>query len=210
MRKLWRGALTNTVFVLLEPDGETPLSRGGRSPEMAIGPPDVFYAKMDEVANDFKPKASVHEAIVPDALTFRQALNTASCDQRPLVLVSVATESDLESMEERLRKVAWHPSITGCFHWDFVANDTEWQEVVSGSAPDQGIIVIRPDKFGLKGEVMASFDGDESSGALVNGLKDAFFDFQQKHEPKEYENHRREGKRKGITFEQELEQKEER
>ena len=100
LKSLLRGndQLENTVFALLDPDGE-PLTRGARSPRMTYRTVDRFAAALRRTAVRYEADAAPIAAL-PVVRDLRLALNVAAADLRPLVVVRGA-----ERVEQRVRVV---------------------------------------------------------------------------------------------------------
>ncbi len=70
------------------------------------------------------------------------------------------------------------------------------------SAPDLGVSIIRPDPFGKGGKVLATFKTDAKAADLAKGLLKNLADY--KVEDREHDDHVREARKKGITWESEV------
>ena len=92
VRSLLNGTYANTAFCIFDPQGEQRLSGTGRSPTQVIGrrlsdSNDRVIAEMKRIASQYQSKSD-GVAELQDFLSFRQALNVASADQRLLVFVN--------------------------------------------------------------------------------------------------------------------------
>ncbi|MEM0970018.1 MAG: hypothetical protein AAGJ31_11745 [Verrucomicrobiota bacterium] len=196
------------MFAILEPNGEDMETRGGRSPSMVLGTGQAMYDGMDRISEKHKARGDGTDCVVPDSHSFRHILNTASCDEVALGVIVVRDEASLPKYEEKLRDVVWHRSLHGLFHWDLVTeDDPEMRDRVSGlgrgTSPAQ-ILIVRPGTYGQEGEVMAAFDADGEKTTLIAGIGAAADEFFEKHDPKEYQAHVREGHRKDEEISQEI------
>lgn len=208
VRKLWQGRLTNSVFAILEPNGEDMETRGGRSPSMALGTGQALYDAMDRISDKYNSRGEGTDSIVPDSHSFRHILNTASCDEVALGLIVVRDEGSKEIYEEKLREVVWHRSLHGLFHWDIVTeDDPEMKEQLSGlgrSTARAQVMVVRPGTYGQDGKVIASFDADSEKTALIAGIGEAAAEFFDSHDKKQYEAHVRMGHRQNEEITQDV------
>lgn len=214
VRELLNGRFANTAFCVLAPDGETRLSSAGRSPSSLFGrrggrfsgPPEEetenTIAKLRVILKDFAPRQDDSQAVVQDFHTFRQALNVASGDQR-LLLLTVASQENRKALVPTLQKTLNEATMIGRYHHDFAEGkeDQNWAEQVEGEKAKNGYLIIRPDRFGLKGKVVTHLpltaNADELSAALTQANKD----YAKNEERKVYRDHVREARRKGTYFE---------
>ena len=205
------GTLQNTVFGLLTPDGKTNLVRAGRSPVWAFGgvagagikeqPLEAIKkmaSTMNTIAKKYPGKGKTGESRVPYLADLRLALNVAACDRQPLLVVYAQDEKQRKAMEARLAPLAWSGDFIGQYQYACSKDPADFK-VISGLNAKAGYVVIQPDPFGLKGEVMgvAPVDADRPrlEEAMLLGLTI--------HRPSElsYEQHRQLGSRQGQRWE---------
>jgi len=190
VRTFLDGRFENSVFCLLAPNGKDRLSRGGRGPEMVLGRHSAT-SELLRVANDYTIDADLRQAVVQDFHSARPALNVASADQRVLVLVHGSADKT-KPLRHSLRDVFSHPELVGCFHVDFEPNDG-WKKQVSGSSSSNGIYMIRPGEFGLRGAVMNRLPLNVTNDHLRQELLSANNKLAQTTEKKVYSSHVRRG-----------------
>jgi len=77
---------------MFDPQGKRHLTRTGRSPEQAMG------------RKGYRPKGKDNDAVLQDFLSFGQALNVASADQRLLVFVN-ADRAAIKKLSPTLKKL---------------------------------------------------------------------------------------------------------
>ncbi|MHB2021087.1 MAG: hypothetical protein ACYCW6_29475 [Candidatus Xenobia bacterium] len=158
------GRLENTVFALLTPDGQTPLSRTGRSPDFAFRDTTEMVSAMQRIASQYTPRVTAPD--VPVMANLRVALDVAACDHLPLVVLS---SDDLRS---RVASLVWSDAIIGRAIYA-VASGTDSMSAISGAAGKTGLLVVKPDVYGLKGTLVAAVSPsrpDQLAVALSDAL----------------------------------------
>jgi hypothetical protein len=197
------GALENTVFAILAPDGKTPLTRAGRSPDMALGFGGAarLAREMRKIADRHPPKAGAarESPRMPWLVDLRRALDVAACDMLPLAVVVAEDAKEREALEATLGPLAWSEEMRGRFEW-VVATRAQVREVAKGVGTGP-LVVLKPDAFGLRGEVLAQAAGP-SAEALGAALEKAL----AKHDPgsKDAREHVHAGARAGVDWETEI------
>jgi hypothetical protein len=152
---------------------------------------------MEAISSKYPGKEDVANTSVPYLADVRLALNVSACDKQPLVVVFNSDAKQRQAMEKTLAPLAWSDSFIGQFQYVSATNAKEF-EAISGAKVDSGFVVIQPDTFGVKGEVLAvvaaSADRDSLDKALSSAMK--------KHRPStlSYEAHRRKGSQEGIKW----------
>src|SRR5436190_22534688 len=91
------GALENTTFVVVAPDGKTALTRGGRSPDMVLpgrssrdgGDSGGLAQLLTSTAAKYPrtASASLEPPLLPCLVDARRGLDVAACDLLPLAIV---------------------------------------------------------------------------------------------------------------------------
>ena len=208
VRSLLNGRLANTVFCMFNPEGTRRLSRAGSSPTqvMGRGASDINEGIIDEmkqVASRYEAKAT-DGAVLQDFLSFRQALNVASADQRLLVFVN-GEEAAVKELMPTLQKLFADEEVVGRFHLDILGDkDTKWVDAIKGAKSKPAINIIQAGKFGLDGTLMSELPLDSSLEQLKEKLLAENKKFGSTEDRKVYADHVMEGKRKGINFETEI------
>lgn len=148
------GKLQNTVTAILSPDGNTILSRPGRSWDWAYREPSEMVADMKRLAARYPVKATV--SALPSMSDFRVSLNVAACDNRPLVVGVANTDDERKALDAKVRQAAWSADLVGKFAYSpsCAPGDT----VDSGLKLKPGLYVIEPGRFGVDGTVLATLD----------------------------------------------------
>ena len=208
VRSVLNGAYANTAFCMFDPQGEQRLSRSGRSPSSVIGrrssdSNDRVIKEMNRIASLYQPKSD-GAAELQDFLSFRQALNVASADQRLLVFVN-ADKPAIEKLSPTLKKLFADKDIVGRFHLDIAGEkDREWSTVIAGVQSESAINVIRAGKFGLDGTAVSSLSMDSSLEDLKKVLLAENKKFSNVESRKDYADHVRTGRRQGIKYKSEI------
>ncbi|MCA8981855.1 MAG: hypothetical protein H6831_05730 [Planctomycetes bacterium] len=191
------GELENTVFCILDSDGETPLVRAGRSPDFLLpsraGEARDLVASMERVLAKRRSRAEPSApAALPLAVDLRRALNTAACDGLPVVAL-VADEVPAE-----LAAAIWSNRLAG--EAVYVRVDAAEARALEGAKRGDALLVVEPDRFGLEGRVRARTDdlGAFDAGWLRTAL-DCYAS-----PAKEAREHVRSGRRAGVEWETEI------
>ena len=207
VRSLLNGSYANTAFCIFDPQGKQRLTRSGRSPSQVAGrgggdSNDGIIRAMNGIASAYS--AIGGEAELQDFLSFGQALNVASADQRLLIFVN-ADKTAVEEISPTLKELFVDEEIIGRFHLDFVGEEDEkWRKSIKGAKSNPAINIIRAGKFGLDGVVMSQLPLDSSLDELKTTLLADNEKFSSSEQRKEYADHVMEGKRKGIKYESEI------
>ncbi len=211
------GQLENTVFSILAPDGETKLTRAGRSPQMALGDgrprrgrPDSpggedvtkMVATLTDIAARYakKQKGKTGPGTMPYVEDVRLGLNVAACDMLPTAIVVAKTDAAREALEKQLRPLAWADDFIGRLVWAETTKRKDLEKIAEVAA-DAALVIVQPDAFGLEGKVLAQTaktDADSLEKALAAAMK--------AHAPgtKDAREHIREGRKKGVDWEGEV------
>jgi hypothetical protein len=201
--------LENTVFVLLAPDGKQKLSEAGRSPGMVFRGPlqesvPALIAKMAQVAQRYPGRSGVQDqAPVPYHRDFRRGLNVAACDLQPLLVVCAPSDCQRQEIEELLAPLLWEAEFVGQFAPTHVEDSStlklEGHQKVSARQGE--LLIVQPDPYGVKGEVLVQ-QSDLNSKALREALLTGLKKFQVS--SKNSRRHVAEGMRRGISWESEI------
>lgn len=175
--------------------------RGGEGEENA----DAVIEALEGYAKSYRPKGSADEALLQDFNAFRQALNISSGDQRLLAYIDVPTNLR-GAAQKKLEQVFNDTSIIGRFHTDLSdsSTDADWQKAVSkvsASSAGPAIYIIKPDTFGLKGDLMKKVPMSASVDSIKSDLLAANTSYAESEKRKVYNEHVQEGRREGAFFE---------
>jgi len=184
------------------------LSGTGRSPTQVIGrrlsdSNDRVIVEMKRIASQYQSKSD-GVAELQDFLSFRQALNVASADQRLLVFVN-ADKAAVEKLSPTLKKLFSDKDIIGRFHLDIAGEkDSQWSKVIADAKSEPAINVIRAGEFGLDGTAVNRLSLDASLENLKKDLLAENKKFGEVESRKDYAGHVRAGRRQGIKYETEI------
>ena len=205
MRRLMRGrGLVNTVFTILDPSGQRPLVRPGRSPTGPYKSGAAMAAAMRKISARYpgKPRIAARDLGLPLLRDVRLALNVTECDAQQLVVLKGDPE-DTEKLEDLLCELCWSDELIGRFLYCRADDETEWAAVKGNEkAPDVGLLVVQTRTYGLSGEVVGSAPAHVSAKKLKKLLVDAATSFSPR--PVDTRRLRRRGRRDGVRWQPEL------
>lgn len=196
------GDAENTVFCILSPDAKQRLSRASRGTGQVYGNPKNMAEGMTKIALQYPGVASEIEKIsaVPYVADLRLALNVAGCDKQPLVVINHAINGDTLDLEKKISAIAWSNEYLGKFIYVKVRDQKEL-ELVMGAEKESQILVVQPDNFGLKGEVLFQ-TGEVSTLQLKETLSQGVG--KGKWPELSFWNHVQQGHQKGVFWETKL------
>ncbi|HEV3262364.1 MAG TPA: thioredoxin family protein [Gemmataceae bacterium] len=194
------GEVENTVFTILSPDGRRQLARASRSASQTFGDAARMADTMNRIAREYgaKPPARGSLPELPTVPNLRLAVNVAACDNQPLVVLVAPSEESRRSLEERLIPLAWSDPFLGRFVF-VVVTETKELAGIEGVKATPGVLVVQPDRFGLKGKVLKQVGEKASQDELRKGLQEVASLY--RNEEKTFGSHVREGQKQGIFWE---------
>ena len=165
------GDLRNFGFCLLAPDGRTTLRRSPRGPNYVYKDSAAMAADLRLVASQYVGKATARaeDAAVPQMKSVRLGINVASCDGLPSVVVYGKDQQELDQLKKKLSSVIWSDELIGKYIYASTTNPADLR-VVTGAAAKTGFVVIKPDAYGIKGQLIGTIDGSVSSEELKRSL----------------------------------------
>jgi hypothetical protein len=193
------GELENTVFALLEPDGKRRLARASRSARQTFGDAERMAEGMNRLAREYPGKEPADGALpeLPLVTNLRLAVDVAACDNQPLAVVFAPGDASRRSLEEKVRSLAWDEQFIGRFVYVAVADAAELDRV-EGARAEAGLLVVQPDRFGLKGKVLRQA-GSGSRAEVAACLRKGAELFRPREES--FAEHVRAGHEKGVFWE---------
>lgn len=193
------GDLENTVFCILSPDGSRKLIRGGRGPMQFRNARDMAE-QMGEIAENYAQDVEV--AGLPQLKNVRLGINVAACDNLPAVVVFGENEQQLENLKAKLSPVAWEDELLGMFIFSSTLDKKELAVIEGLDKAKAGYVIVQPDDYGQKAELITQLDPDASAEQLKDALVTAASDFNRP--VKQHSRHVRDGRRNGIEWETEI------
>ena len=184
----YSGDLENTTFAILGPDGRTQLVRPGRSPDFAYRDSREMARSMKEIARKYPGRSGVDS--LPVITDLRLALNVASCDQRPLVILA----GDSKSTRELELELGPWARDKGAGRVLFVRATTQECQRRLGSRVEPGIVVVQSSVYGDSGKILGVVKPGEGEMALERAV-DRFTIVQ-----KYVRGHIEEGSRRGVRW----------
>jgi len=138
---------------------------------------------------------------VPKMKSVRLGINVASCDGLPCVVVVGKDQAEVDRLNKKLSAVIWEESLIGKFIYASTAN-REDLGIISGATSKSGYLVVNPDIYGKKGELIEVIDPDSSTKELKKALSSAADKFTRN--KKTHGTHVRDGRRNGEEWETEV------
>ncbi len=209
VRSLLNGRYANTAFCMFDPQGTRRLSRSGRSPGQVMGhraedSDAAVISEMKRIAKRYTARGEKTDTVLQDFLSFRQALNVASADQRLLVFIN-ADKDAAQKLSTTLKPLFADEEVIGRFHLDFLDDDDkEWTKAIMGAEASPAINIIRSGTFGQEGTVMQQLPLTASVDTIKKTLLAANKEFSSSEKRKTYAEHVMAGKRQGIKYETEI------
>ncbi len=192
------GELENTVFAILAPDGKRQLLRATRSVRHDFSDASAMAQSMSRIARQVNAKPADGVPTLPAVANVRLAIDVAACDNLPLVVLTADSEKRLQSLQERVSRLAWSDEFMGRFTYA-VASGEKDLAAISGIDVGSSLLVVQSDRFGLKGQVVSQLTSASSDEELARCLREGAARF--KKENKTFQLHVRDGKQKGILWE---------
>ena len=197
------GDLRNFGFALASPDFDLILRRSDRGPNFVYKDASAMADELNRIAEKYPEDLSAGETPppVPRMKNVRLAVNVASCDGLPSLLVVGSDGASLKRMERSLGELIWDEQLAGLYIYGLTtsADDLSFIEGTGGS----GFLVVQPDPYGLGGKVLKALPETLSGEELRGALLDLAGDFDRV--PKTHGTHVRNGRRSGIAWETEVE-----
>ena len=198
------GDLRNFGFALASSDFKEIFRRSERGP-------NFVYENAAEMAKELHHVAENHQAkraeadqwpAVPEMKNVRLALNVASCDGLPGLLVVAGDEASLTGLKHNLSMVVWDKEISGLYVYGSTTAREQDLKMVKGDIPESGYLIVRPDAYGMKAEVIASLPADLSGDDLKSKLLSVASDY--KRISKTHGTHVRGGRQSGFSWQTEV------
>ena len=197
------GELRNFGFCVLSPDGTKQLRRSDRGPNFFYRDSNEMAADLRQIAGQYSGKTTPKELkpTVPQMKSVRLGINVASCDGLPSVVAVGKDQDELDRLKQKLSDVIWDEELAGKFIYASTTNLDDLN-IVAGAKSKTGILVIEPDVYGMKGQLIKAIDADVSNIDLRKILFDTAQTFIRK--SKSHGSHVRYGYRNGEIWKTEV------
>ena len=131
----------------------------------------------------------------------RLGINVASCDGLPGVVVFGRDRREVDQLNSKLSGVIWDEALAGKFIY---ASTTESDDlkIIDGASTRAGILVVKPDAYGLKARLIKMVDASVSEQELKRDLADAADTFTRR--SKSHGRHVRKGRLDGKRWKTEV------
>ncbi|MEC7566408.1 MAG: hypothetical protein VX738_12070 [Planctomycetota bacterium] len=168
------GDLRNFGYCVLSPDGKTKLRRSTRGPNFLYANSDAMAADLRQLASPYTGRAATDTASrsVPQMKSVRLGINVASCDGLPSVVVFGKDQAEVDLLNQQLSDVIWDEQLAGKFIYASTTNPNDLKSV-AGAGFQTGILIIRPDAFGVKGQLLRVISSEVSGDQLKQSLASA-------------------------------------
>ena len=162
------GELENSTFAILASDGKTKLTTAGRGPRRLYSDANDLADDLTRLARPLTPKAELSS--LPFVANLRLAVDIAAADNLPLIVLVGKNQA----LERQVSSLAWSKDYIGRYTYVRVESAKDLSSL-SGVEEGSGLLVVEPDKFGLKGKVLAQVGAgaapDRLRETLVRGSK---------------------------------------
>lgn len=202
LKKLYTGGsgeAENTTFAVLEPTTLRPLTRVSRGAQQVFGNAERMAADLKEISRNYAHLGAANAPALPVTLNARLGLDVAASDGQLLVLVTAASAAARADVERRLASLAWSAEFLGRF--TYAAASPGELTNVAGAKREDGVLIVEPDAFGLKGKALQWWPASAPEAELAAQLRQAL-----KRQPvsKSMQAHRRAGVQQQAYWETRL------
>ncbi|MBT3890279.1 MAG: hypothetical protein HOF72_06615 [Planctomycetaceae bacterium] len=168
------GSLRNFGYCILSPDGKTKLRRSTRGPNFLYANSGAMAADLRQISAQYSGRAitTTSNPAVPQMKNVRLGINVASCDGLPSVVVFGKDQTEVDSLNQKLSGVIWDEQLAGKFIYASTTNSSDLKSV-PGAGSQSGILVIKPDAFGIKGQLITIISPEVSAERLQESLLNA-------------------------------------
>ena len=195
------GDLRNFGFCILAPDGQRKLKQSRRGPNFAYGDAGEMGADLRRIARQYAKGKSSEIQGLPCMKSVRLALNVASCDGLPCLVVYGKDEQQVDQLVQKLDAVIWDDELMGKY---IVASTRQRADLkpIEGAVRSSGILLVAPNPYGTAGRLIETIDSEVAG----DDLKQALLKVADRYDRpvKEHGNHVRYGRRNGVEWETEV------
>ena len=125
-------------------------------------------------------------------------MNVAACDRLPVAVTVAEVGPEQSRPQHKLADVSSSENLAGQFVFAAVKDRDELKDVKGVPANGNGILVIKPDQFGLQGEVLVTFTTNDDPTSIIAGLSKVVAGYQ--HQAADHHRHIQEGIRRGLEW----------
>ena len=193
----------NTTFALLAPDGKTRLTRAGRGTRGIFADAADMARTMNNLAARYKASndATTASPLLPITLDARLGLDVAASDGLPLLVVLSNNDEARSVLEAKVSELAWGKEFIGRFTYATAATAKDLKSV-TGLTGQDGVLLIEPDAFGQKGQVLKCVRAEDVTDQLAAAMREVASSHQK--QVKNSGEHRAAGMRQGAFWETKL------
>lgn len=194
-----RDDLRNFGYALASPGFEDLLERSDRGPNFTYDSAQEMAEKLNSISKKFRAREKRNTIPgVPEMKDVRLAMNVATCDGLPCLVVVGKNDDELARLKAKLSVVVWDEEIAGQF---ICASTTDRSDLdnISGSKSSAGYLVVQPDAYGVKGKTVATIPEPRTADQLKTDLLAAASDYTRL--SRTHGQHVRHGRQNGITWE---------
>ena len=168
------GELRNFGYCILSPDGKTKLRRSTRGPNFLYTNSNAMAADLRQISAQYtgRTTTTTSNGSVPQMKSVRLGINVASCDGLPSVIVFGKDQTEVDSLNQKLSGVIWDEQLVGKFIYASTINPADLK-TVPGAGFQTGILIIKPDAFGIKGQLITIISAEVSDERLKQALLNA-------------------------------------
>ena len=164
------GDLRNFGYCILSPDGKTKLRRSTRGPNFLYANSNAMAADLRQISAQYTGRTTTTpNGSVPQMKSVRLGINVASCDGLPSVVVFGKDKSEVAALNQKLSAVIWDEQLAGKFIYASTTNSADLK-AVPGAGFQSGVLVIKPDAFGIKGQLIKIISPEVSDEQLKQAL----------------------------------------
>jgi len=195
--------LRNFGFCILSSDGKQKIRRSFRGPNYLYPSSAAMTADLQRIARDYAPRTTSNSphTRIPQMKSVRLAVNVASCDGLPCVIVAARDKQELGGLHKQLTDVIWGEDLAGKFIYASTTKASDL-DLVPGAKAKSGFLVIKPDTYGTRGRLLETIPTGTAGPELKQRLLKVANTFAR--QSKAHGLHVRNGRRSGTTWQTEV------
>ncbi|MCH2183019.1 MAG: hypothetical protein MK108_13530 [Mariniblastus sp.] len=193
--------MRNFGFCILSPDGQRKLKQSRRGPNFAYRDANEMGTDMRRIARQYATAQGKPIQGLPQMKSVRLALNVASCDGLPCLVVYGNEPQRVEQLSRKLDSVIWEDELMGKYIFASTRQRADLKSI-EGAGRSQGILLVAPNPYGTAGQLIEMIGGEVTAEELKEVLLKAAERYERP--VKEHGNHVRYGRRNGVNWETEV------